>query len=101
MNSSNIDGQNTEENLTITSIANELNEKGGNKDDAWEGRFPSDEKAKEIAKRTRDDLDSSASSTASPEQKVHKNNDDKKEKPTGNNGKNQSSSKKVGKDSNV
>jgi hypothetical protein len=41
MNSSNIDGQNTEENLTITSIANELNEKGGNKDDACEGQFPS------------------------------------------------------------
>jgi hypothetical protein len=100
MNSSNIDGQITED-LTITSIANELKEKVNNKDDAWNGQFPNEEKSKEAAKRTRDNLDSSASSTASPEQKVLKNNDDKKEKPTGKNGKNNSSSKIVEKGSNV
>jgi hypothetical protein len=101
MNSSNIDGQNTEENLTITSITNELKEKFGNKDDAWNENFQNEEKAKEAAKRTRDNLDSSASSTASPEQKVLKNNDDKKEKPTGKTGKNNSGSKKVEKGPNV
>ena len=103
MNSSNIDGQTTED-LTITSIANELKEKVGNKDAAWDGQFPSEEKSKEPAKRTRDNLDSSnssASSTASPVLKVLRNNDDKKEEPTGKNGKNITSSKKVGKDSNV
>ena len=100
MKSSNIDGQITED-LTITSIANELKEIVGNKDDAWNGQFPNEEKSKEAAKRTRDNLDSSASSTASPEQKVLKNNEDKKEKPTGKNGKNNSSSKIVEKGSNV
>jgi hypothetical protein len=104
MNSSNKDGQITEV-LTITSIANELKEKVSNKDDAWNGQFPNEEKSKEAAKRTRDNLDSSASSTASPEQKVLKNNEDKKEKPTGKNkkknGKNNSSNKNVEKGSNV
>ena len=98
MNSSNIDGQNTEDNLTITSIAKELKEQGGNKDDAWDG-LPSEEKANEQAKRTRADLDSSTSSTASPQQKVLRNNDDEKEKPTGNNGKNKGGGKTVVKDS--
>jgi hypothetical protein len=99
MNSSNIGGQNAEDNLTITSIAKELKEQGGSKADAWEGQFPSDEKEKEGAKRTRAELDTSTSSATSPQQKLLRNNDDEKEKPTGNNGKNKGGGKKVVKDS--
>jgi hypothetical protein len=105
MNSSNIDGQNTEENLTIASITNELKEKFGNKDDAWNENFQNEGKSKETVKRTRDNLDSSASSTASPDQKVLKNSSDNMEKPNGKKekqGKNRnSSSNKIEEDSNV
>jgi hypothetical protein len=101
MNSSNIGGQNAEDNLTITSIAKELKEQEGSKADAWEGQFPSDEKEKEGGKRARAELDSSTSSATSPQVKVLRNNDDEKEKPTGNNGKNKGGGKKVVKDSNA
>ncbi len=69
MNSTNIDGQNTDKNLTITSMGNEVREKYGNANGACNENVPSEEKAKETVKRNRqdrdDNIDSSASSTAS------------------------------------
>jgi hypothetical protein len=79
MNSSNIDGQSRDENLTIASMVNEMREKYGNSNGACNENAPSEEKAKETAKRTRDNLDSSASSTTSPDQKLLKNCEEKKE----------------------
>ncbi len=76
MTISNIDGQNTEENLTITSMVNEVREKYGNANGACYENVSSEEKAKETVKRTGeeggDTLESSASSTASPNLKLIK-----------------------------
>jgi hypothetical protein len=98
MNSSNIDGQNTDENLTITSLVNEVREKYGNANGANTTNIPSEEKAKETVKRTREErnLDSSASSTASPNLKLIKNSDEKQENL---NEKNECSNKKSDEDS--
>jgi hypothetical protein len=79
MNSSNIDGQSRDENLTITSMVNEMREKYDNSNGACNENVPSEEKVKETAKRTRDNLDSSASSTTSPDQKLLKNCEENKE----------------------
>jgi hypothetical protein len=73
VNSTSIDGQKIDESLTIANIVNELKENMVQQNDAWNEDFPDEQRAKEAIKRSREtNLDSSMSSTASPDSKLKK-----------------------------